>query len=200
MIGPNGLFGGGAPSGMSPSLMMMLMGNGGMYPSQPQPMNMGALAAPVSSGPMAGSPQPQARPAGMPMMPPMQAPQPPQNNGLMSMLTGQGGDGQNGQALGLLKQLAQGPQSQGQQQPGVPGPTPMPGTGPISPAGIPFSGMAPSQAAQMSASLGQPGNPNIINGLTQSIANPNQQQSLFGWLRGLMGNNNPSGVTNAFVG
>lgn len=70
-------------------------------------------------------PQMQRPMGGAPMAPQMQGPMPPQSNGLLSMLLG--GNGQGGQALGLLKMLAQGaPQSAQPQNPMPPMPPQMP--------------------------------------------------------------------------
>lgn len=66
-------------------------------------------------------PQTQRQPAMAPMMP-MPAMQPQMHdNGLLQLLLGPAMNGQNGQALGLLKMLAQGMPQQAQIMPAVAG-------------------------------------------------------------------------------
>lgn len=103
----------------------------GQQPQQPQGMPNMAPQLPMQQRPMMQAP----------MMPSMQAPTPPQQNGLLSMLLG----GQGGQALGLLKMLAQGPQSASQQAAQA-----MSGAQGTPQVGAPQIAQMPSQANQQS--------------------------------------------------
>lgn len=101
----------------------------GRQPQQPQGMPNMAPQVPMQQRPMIPPP----------MTPAMQAPTPPQQNGLLSMLLG----GQGGQALGLLKMLAQGPQSASQQAAQAMG-----GAQPAAPMGIPQGAQMPQPGQQ----------------------------------------------------